>query len=68
MIRVAVEIREHAIVRRVGITAESIERALELCEGKDRVVFPIGPEPIFGKNAAASVEEQASECRAKVAA
>ena len=45
MIRVAVELREHAVVRRVRITAESIERALELCDGNARVVFPI--EPFF---------------------
>ena len=70
MIRVAVEIREHAVVRRVRITAESIERALELCKGNARVVFPI--EPFFApKDAAGSVEEQstgASEWHAKVAA
>jgi hypothetical protein len=29
MIRVVVEIREHALVRRVRIIAESIERALD---------------------------------------
>ena len=43
MIRVAVEIREHAVVRRVRITAESIERALELCDGNTRVVSPKDP-------------------------
>jgi hypothetical protein len=35
MIRVAVEIREHAVVRRVKITAQSIERALSMA-GKGR--------------------------------
>jgi hypothetical protein len=47
MIHVAVEIREHALVRRVRVTAQSIERALELCEGNGRVVFPIVPEQDF---------------------
>jgi hypothetical protein len=69
MIRVVVEIREHALVRRVRITAESIEHALELCEGNDRVVFPIKSEPFYvPKDAAGSVEDHASDWRAKVAA
>jgi hypothetical protein len=71
MIRVAVEIREHAVVRRVRVTAESIERALELCEGDARVVFPIEPGPFFAKDTTGSVEEQStgtSEPRAKLAA
>ena len=72
MIRVAVEIREHAVVRRVRVTAESIERALDLCEGDARVVFPIDPGPYFApKDTTGSVEEQSagtSEPRAKLAA
>ena len=41
MIRVAVEVRERTVVRHVRITAESMERAIELCDGKARVVYPI---------------------------
>jgi hypothetical protein len=64
MVCVAVEIREGTGVRRVRITAESIERALELCDGNARVIFPIEPEPFFAtKNSAG-----ASERRAEVAA
>ena len=70
MIRVAVEIRERTVVRRVRITAESMERALELCDGKARVAFPMEPF-IAPKDAAGSVEDQptgTSERRAKLAA
>jgi hypothetical protein len=55
VIRVAVEIGEHAVVRRVRITAESIERALSMV-GKDRperevrLVFPIEAERFFAGN------------------
>jgi hypothetical protein len=70
MIRVAVEIRERTVVRRVRIIAESMERALELCAGNARVVFPM--EPFFApKDAAGSMEYQptgATERRAKLAA
>jgi hypothetical protein len=41
MIRVAVEVRERTVVRHVLITAESMERAIELCDGKARVVYPV---------------------------
>ena len=64
MIHVAVEIREHALVRRVRVTAESIERALELCEGNGRVVFPRSPEQVFVPKDATG----ASERRTKLAA
>jgi hypothetical protein len=64
MVCVAVEIRERTVVRRVRITAESIERALELCEGNARVVFPIEPELFFAPKDVTG----ASERRAKVAA
>jgi hypothetical protein len=72
MIRVAVEIRERTVVRRVRITAESMERALELCDGNARDIFPIEPEPLFApKSAAGWVKDQptgTSERRAKFAA
>ena len=58
MIRVAVEIRERTVVRRVGIIAESIERALELCEGNARVVFPIEPELFFAPKDATGASER----------
>ena len=52
MIRVAVEVREGAITRRVRITAPSIERAVEMAgAGKPgrrvRLLFPIDPEAFF---------------------
>jgi hypothetical protein len=72
MIHVAVEIRERTVVRRVRITAESMERALELCDGNARIVSPSEPEPLFApKGAAGWAEDQptgASERRAKFAA
>jgi hypothetical protein len=72
MIHVAVEIRERTVVRRVRIIAESMERALELCDGHARVVLPAEPEPLFApKSAAGWVEDQptgTSERRAKFAA
>jgi hypothetical protein len=59
MIHVAVEIRERTVVRRVRITAESMGRALELCDGNVRVVYPMEPESFFApKDAARSVEYQ----------
>ena len=70
MIRVAVEIRQHTVVRRVRVTAESIERAMELCDGNARVIIPIAPS--FGaKDVKEPVEEQtagASERRTRLAA
>ena len=52
MIRVAVEVREGAVTRRVRITAPSIERAVEMAgAGKPgrrvRLLFPIDPEAFF---------------------
>lgn len=52
MIRVAVEVREGAVTRRVRITAPSIERALEIAgAGKPglevRLLFPIDAEAFF---------------------
>ena len=52
MIRVAVEVREGAVTRRVRITAPSIERAVEMAgAGKPgrraHHLFPIGPEAFF---------------------
>jgi hypothetical protein len=70
MIRLAVEIRDRRVVRRVRITAESMERALELCTGNVRVVLPM--EPFFAlKGAARSGQDQptgTTERRAKLAA
>lgn len=72
MIRVAVEIRTHAVVRRVRITSESIERTLELCGENARIVFPIETDSYFAlKDTAESVKEQptgASVRRAQLAA
>ncbi len=52
MIRVAVEIRERTVCRRVRITAPSIARALQIAgDGlpgrRVRIVFPIAPEAFF---------------------
>ena len=52
MIRVAVEVREGAVTRRVRTTAPSIERALEIAgAGKPglevRLLFPIDAEAFF---------------------
>ncbi len=62
MIRVAVELREHAVVRRVRITAESIERALELCDGNARVVFPV--EPFFAPKGLTGAPERRADLAA----
>jgi len=59
MIRVSVEVRTHAVVRRMRITAECIERVLELCGENARIVLPIEANYYFApENAAESVEEQ----------
>jgi len=52
MISVTIEVREATLMRRVQITAPSIERALEIAgEGKPgrrvRLLFPIDPEVFF---------------------
>ena len=60
MIRVTVEVREGAVSRRVRITAQSIERALELAGGdaavrrEVRLLFPIDPEAFFAGGAGAA--------------
>ena len=64
LVCVAVEIRERTVVRRVRITAESIERAIELCDGNARVVSPMDPAPLF----ATKDPTRTSERHAKVAA
>jgi len=46
MIHVAVEIRERTVVRRVRITAESMERALELCTGNASIVWKVESESV----------------------
>jgi hypothetical protein len=61
MVCVAVEIRERTVVRRVRITAESIERAIELCEGNDRVISPIEPEPFFAPKDSTGASERRAE-------
>jgi hypothetical protein len=62
MIRVAVEIRERAVVRRVRITAESIERALELCNGKAHVISLL--EPFFAQKDATGPSERCTKLAA----
>jgi hypothetical protein len=49
MIRVSVEVREHAVTRRVQISAPSIERALKMAGNggpgrRVRLIFPTLPE------------------------
>ncbi len=64
MIQVAVEIREGALTYRVRVTANSIERGLEIAgEGKPgrrvRLVFPIDPEVYFVPAASGTRREAA---------
>ena len=63
MIRVTVEIREGALTYKVRVTAPSIERALEITEGKVdrrvRLLFPIDPEAYFVPEASGRREEAA---------
>ena len=61
MVCVAVEIRERTIVRRVRITAESIERAIELCDGNAHVISPIEPEPFFAPRNSTGASESHAE-------
>ena len=65
MIQVTVEIREGALTYRVRVTANSIERALEIAgEGKPgrrvRLVFPIDPEVFFVPAAASGTRREAA--------
>ena len=61
LVCVAVEIRERTVVRRVSITAESIERAIELCDGNARVISPIEPQPFFAPKNSTGVSESHAE-------
>jgi hypothetical protein len=62
MIRVTIEAKEPGTSRRFLVTAQSIERALELA-GKDRpgrkvrVVFPIDPDLFFAGGGVPEVVE-----------
>jgi hypothetical protein len=52
MIRVAVEVHEGAVMRRVRIIAPSIERAVEMAAAgkpsrRAHLLFPIDPEAFF---------------------
>jgi hypothetical protein len=52
MIKVSVEVREGAACFRVGVRAESIDRAVSIVRGHHpdrnvRVVFPIDPDGFF---------------------
>ena len=58
MIRISVEVARGAARYRVAVQAQSIGRALEIVEGQNpdcqaKVVFPIGPEALFARDAAA---------------
>ena len=52
MIKVSIEVREGAARFRVGVRADSIDRAVSIMKGRHpdrdvRVVFPIDPEDFF---------------------
>jgi hypothetical protein len=52
MIKVSVEVREGAARFRVGVRADSIDRAVSIMKGRNpdrdvRVVFPIDPDGFF---------------------
>jgi hypothetical protein len=52
MIKVSLEVREGAARFRVGVRADSIDRAVSIMKGRHpdrdvRVVFPIDPEDFF---------------------
>lgn len=63
MVRVSIEVRSGAARFRVGIRAESIERAVSLVEkrfpGRNvKVRFPLDPEGFFVEDSAARTFEQ----------
>jgi hypothetical protein len=64
MVCVVVEIRERTVVRRVRITAESIERAIGLCDGTARVISPIEPELFIAPKDSTGVSERRAEVAA----
>lgn len=71
MITLTVE-RHGVTAVRVRVTARSVQRALELCGGDARAVFPIQPESLFAPEAAAESVESlpagAAERHTEVAA
>jgi hypothetical protein len=63
MVKVSIEVRSGAARFRVGVQAESIERAVNLVEkrfpGRNvKVSFPIDPEVFFGECSAAQTFQQ----------
>ena len=63
MVKVSIEVRSGAARFRVGVQAESIERAVSLVEkrfpGRNvKVSFPIDPEGFFGECPAARMFRQ----------
>ena len=63
MVKVSIEVRSGAARFRVGVRAESIERAVNLVEkrfpGRNvNVSFPIDPEGFFGEGSAARAFQQ----------
>ena len=65
MIRISVQVSSGAARFKVGVEAESIERALEIVArrnpGKEcEVVFPIDPETFFVEDCVATVRQLAA--------
>ena len=63
MVKVSIEVRSGAARFRVGVRAESIERAVSLMEkrfpGRNvQVSFPIDPEVFFGEGSATRTPQQ----------
>jgi hypothetical protein len=63
MVKVSIEVRSGAARFRVGVRAESIERAVSLMEkrfhGRNvKVSFPIDPEGFFGEGSATQTFQQ----------
>ena len=63
MVKVSIEVRSGAARFRVGVRAESIERAVSLMEkrfpGRNvKVNFPSNPEGFFGEDSAARTFQQ----------
>ena len=63
MVKVSIEVRSGAARFRVGVRAESIERAVSLMEKRFpnrnvKVCFPIDPEGFFGESSTARTFQQ----------
>jgi hypothetical protein len=63
MVKVSIEVRSGAARFRVGVRAESIERAVSLMEKRFpsrnvKVCFPIDPEGFFGEGSTARTFQQ----------